>query len=287
MIALENQFTALRLANKSQSVSNRGRSGPLMVAEYDASQILPSSQPYAWAEDTVQAVWLASATVPDTATFHAGLFPGEHPGCWWWFARPLPIAMQDKAVDGETVDTEGIAALLMCRSESGLFIADFRTTPLGPMLTGFSIIPTNASLSEVTTGRNVGWSDGTGEGEATTPQLMAKLRFVLAASAWLQQRIAIIGSGHVERHRRKQLAREHDATVDDVKVVQLRRIESQPRESTDTESIDWSCRWIVNGHWRHQPHKDGRKLIYINPFMKGPSDKPLKVPTHTVYHANR
>ena len=36
-----------------------------------------------------------------------------------------------------------------------------------------------------------------------------------------------------------------------------------------------------------QPYKAEQKLIYIMPFVKGPADKPLRVPTHTVYQVSR
>jgi hypothetical protein len=97
--------------------------------------------------------------------------------------------------------------------------------------------------------------------------------------------------GTLSATRRKRLEREHALEVADaVKVIQLRRAESQHRPAgEESNSVDWSCRWIVNGHWRHQYHGSGkdRELIYVMPFVKGPEDKPLKVPTHTVYQVSR
>jgi len=77
--------------------------------------------------------------------------------------------------------------------------------------------------------------------------------------------------------------------VREVKVVTLRRLETQPRPPGPGEPVDWSCRWIVDGHWRNQYHPStGRhELTYINPFVKGPADKPLKVSSATVYAVNR
>lgn len=45
--------------------------------------------------------------------------------------------------------------------------------------------------------------------------------------------------------------------------------------------VEWRHRWVVRGHWRHQPYKgeDGVTIyrwIYINPFIKGPEGAPLK-----------
>ena len=44
----------------------------------------------------------------------------------------------------------------------------------------------------------------------------------------------------------------------------------------------YSHRFLVKGHWRNQPYKDGEvRKIYIAPFVKGPADKPLIIRTHT------
>jgi hypothetical protein len=114
-------------------------------------------------------------------------------------------------------------------------------------------------------------------------------RFVLAGCVWIHQRIATVSLGPVERHRRKQLQREAGMVVRDVKVVELRRLESTLREPGKGEPVDWSCRWIVDGHWRNQYHPSTGKheLTFVQPYVKGPADKPLRVPAHTVYLVDR
>lgn len=45
-------------------------------------------------------------------------------------------------------------------------------------------------------------------------------------------------------------------------------------------SVEWQRRWMVRGHWRLQPYgpqKSLRKPIWIDPYVKGPEDKPLDV----------
>ena len=95
----------------------------------------------------------------------------------------------------------------------------------------------------------------------------------------------------MERHRRKQLSRENGVEIhSDVKVVQLRRYESESRPASDDGSTpDWTCRWIVNGHWRNQYHPSTGKheLKYILPYVKGPEDKPFKAPGERVFIAKR
>ena len=50
--------------------------------------------------------------------------------------------------------------------------------------------------------------------------------------------------------------------------------------------MDWSCRWLVRGHWRQQPCGAGhaeRRPTWILPHLKGPERKPLKAPGAMVF----
>lgn len=63
--------------------------------------------------------------------------------------------------------------------------------------------------------------------------------------------------------------------------VQLLRLRRAPREHAagdDGDSREYTCRWMVRGHWRQQwyPSRDLHRPIWINPHIKGPEDKPLK-----------
>ena len=49
-------------------------------------------------------------------------------------------------------------------------------------------------------------------------------------------------------------------------------------ERKNGSTVEWSHRWLVRGHWRLQPHgpkRSLRKVIWIDPFIKGPQDKPF------------
>lgn len=62
-----------------------------------------------------------------------------------------------------------------------------------------------------------------------------------------------------------------------VTVIRLRRPRSHSGEPTQT--VDWSHRWIVNGHWRNQwfPSLNEHRQIWIGAHVKGPESKPLLV----------
>jgi hypothetical protein len=66
-----------------------------------------------------------------------------------------------------------------------------------------------------------------------------------------------------------------------VTVIALRKRSGQHGDST----VEWTHRWVVRGHWRRQPCKDAdgtwtHRMVYINPYLKGPDDAPLLVREH-------
>lgn len=288
MTALEMQFALLRNARKM--IATGVVDGSIAdKTDRDAVQLLPTAVPFSWSRDVAKAVWLASKTIPEDAILAQNLLPEGVHTAFWWFEDPLPIPMEH-GQDIEGCETRTINGLLLCCDYAAkyLIVIDARMTDLGPMATGASAFPLGRTLREVLNGARLDPVDNSIK--PPSAHGLERLKFVLAATVWLDQRIISIGRGHIERHRRKQIAREHDVPAPkDVQVIQLRRFESEAREAgTSHESIEWSCRWIVNGHWRNQVYaNDERKLIYIMPFVKGPADKPLKVPTHTVYQVNR
>lgn len=97
--------------------------------------------------------------------------------------------------------------------------------------------------------------------------------FVRTLWRFFQQTIASITRERAERPLRRQLAR---AKLPDthVTVIDLRR--SATRGDGHSE-VEWSHRWLVRGHWRNQwyPSEETHRLIYINPFIKGPDGAPL------------
>ncbi len=234
-------------------------------------------------------MWLASKTLPDNSRWSNDLLPDGLQSCWWWFEGPLPIPMNAADYSHDDLDVKHVHGLLLIRNPSGLCVVDCRMSSFGPMCTGMIAVSEGATLGEL--GRADVLNIVSEKLEPSTARNRLLVRFVMAAGVWLKQRIVVISSGHVERHRRKQLIRENDAPIiGDVKVVQLRRAESNPVSSIESgDPVEWSCRWIVSGHWRNQYHAStGRhELQYILPYVKGPADKPLKVPAQTVYSVSR
>lgn len=85
---------------------------------------------------------------------------------------------------------------------------------------------------------------------------------------------------------------------DEVHVVLLRKVRYVNEQTDDHRAIDWSCRWVVQGHYRHiklAPDHEGRthraiaigadkhcavcgeKLAWVHPYIKGPDGRPMRI----------
>jgi len=238
---------------------------------------------------------MASKTIPDEACFDRDLLPDGIRAAWWWLNWPLPIPLKHpkkRDDDFEDLDADHICALLLSAGSDGVWTISCgrMSTYNAPFLIEVNSLPPGLSLRTLLSpdARSVDFKLRTIQ--APLARDIALFRFVLAAATWLRQRIVISSGGHIERHRRKQLVREYEAVLSEVKVIELRRAEtSSVSRDGETTAVDWSCRWIVNGHWRNQYHPStGRhELTFVEPYVKGPSDKPLRVPAHTVYQVDR
>lgn len=104
---------------------------------------------------------------------------------------------------------------------------------------------------------------------------MDRRRF-MAFSLLVNQRVlADVTESEGSRSVRRRSERAGVAST--VKIVALRRLSSGTAH-VGHDPVAWSHRWIVNGHWRHQPCGPGRsqrRWTFIAPHIKGPDDKPL------------
>ncbi|HEX7088689.1 MAG TPA: hypothetical protein VF192_01055 [Longimicrobiales bacterium] len=116
------------------------------------------------------------------------------------------------------------------------------------------------------------WAVGEGPYNPSSMHMFIQAFFRLA-----EQRILAVSRFQGNRASRKRLARlRHDK--DGVLVVRLRR-EKEARREEGEGAVEWSCQWPVSGHWRSQwyPSKGEHRQIWIDGYVKGPADKPLRV----------
>lgn len=122
--------------------------------------------------------------------------------------------------------------------------------------------------------------------QATSPDAPVGVTVMsLIGTTWLlsgQQRLADVKELAVERPAGNSLRSR--PRLDHVQLVDLRAYPPKPDADTPPSAVDntkWSHRWWVGlpwGFWRPQacgPNRSQRKPVWIEPFIKGPADKPL------------
>lgn len=116
-----------------------------------------------------------------------------------------------------------------------------------------------------------------------------EIRWVYAALHLMAQKIATNLIEPTDRHTRRRAEREGQTAPPYIKVVTLRRLEQDRKKDPSGEAPDWKWQWVVEGHWRHQfyPSEGVHRDIFIERFIKGPPDKPLKDPGIKLFSASR
>lgn len=144
-----------------------------------------------------------------------------------------------------------------------------------------------------------------GEGAAiSTPKM---LRFIHSLWMLLGTTIARTEPAPVPRATRRRASRV--LAHPEIRVVTLRRLSADSdSEKNGHHPVDWSCRWLVQGHYRHirksdqhpghrvTPTRDKKSCIacgmaitrFIKPFIKGPDGAELKLAeTPVLYRLKR
>lgn len=99
---------------------------------------------------------------------------------------------------------------------------------------------------------------------------------VAALLEFMNLEIAALSDNQVTRQVRRALQRKNQPSPE-IRTVILRRKRSERAGSPHSE-IDWSCRWLVGGHWRNQwfPKTSEHRPVYVAPHVKGPEGKPFR-----------
>lgn len=115
----------------------------------------------------------------------------------------------------------------------------------------------------------------------------ATLRYLFTLLEFMADRVLAVSSRPIlNRQARRRLARSlgHEPVV---RVVELRQREYQQRDESQATHTEYTCQWLVRGHWHQYHTREGVQPRWVSPYVKGPSDKPLKAPTITAYEVVR
>lgn len=219
---------------------------------------------------------------------------------YYWTDELLKVVEQAAIALEATATTDNIATTISVASRpstSGYYFFEKSrpTSYVGDMeglawLSTKELIPSNPNLSDdkvvvsAITQDDSGFSvyakelnrdpDDWNEGQAFLARLLA------ASWAFLDQTILVSEPTPIDRH----VQRRNKHTANNLNVIYLRRVrnhktETNQEQTAPTRSIEYTCRWLVRGHWRNQyyPSLKQHKTRWILPYPKGPDDKPLKI----------
>jgi hypothetical protein len=111
--------------------------------------------------------------------------------------------------------------------------------------------------------------------------------YVAAFFSFVHQRILVSRAQPVLNRQKRRRLRERLQHEPLVRVIELRRRDYADRGADESEPAEWSCRWLVRGHWHRYHTRGGLEPRWVNPYVKGPDDRPFKAPRATVYEVVR
>lgn len=105
---------------------------------------------------------------------------------------------------------------------------------------------------------------------------------------FLEEKIAKIKDVHLSRQIIRSRKKTSCLPTKTIKVVSLRSYQSAQNDNIKYKEsdVEWSHRWLVRGHIRNQwiPSRKVHELKWIDPYIKGPEDKPF---IKTIRHVKR
>jgi len=320
---------ALRARSKRVETLSRLRA---MGFNMDMAQ-LKRAEVFSFNAETMHAIRTAAAHIPHESPLSSVEVP-KVAGGWYYFAEPFPVASSPASSDTTaammwgwvTDDTQNAKAhegetTTVPRTISGEPVLRLTAWVVGdkdesqyrnrclPSTKWYW--PVSMSFHEMIAFNVASYREQYGPGgagehevglinEEHTIRAISELSlFFLMSCVWFKQKVIVEAAGHIERHARKRIQKEHKlADFPTIRVIALRKAvrpavdlpEGVPREKREGHKL--TVQFIVGaekgGFPRLQvcgPGRVDRKLIWVYPFPKGPKGAPWKTTkeTTTVY----
>lgn len=240
---------------------------------------------YYWSREMLNVVQAAAESLPDSWSLMQSHIPSV--SGFFYFNTPLgkgeqafgwsvlsvesntPVAVLHTSTDGTMPDFNTVALTIFVKNPDPAFSRPLpcRTTiSVGESLRDWKLeavrhaATINADVSE--------FSD-----------YYENIRLFGTMLCFIQQRILVPSRWDVSRATRRRIERYYPQREPVINIVRLRSTIHRSPEGPN-ELVDWTCRWIVRGHWREQwyPSLKKHQPKWITLYIKGPEDKPLKDP---------
>lgn len=213
-------------------------------------------------------------------------FPDEQDVLWAWphgvvviFAEPIELT-HTIVSRGVAHSSERLAVAPVAETQIAAGLVFFTKQPVpAEMADGAQVEPISAyptlwigeDASDIVQGN---WVPGQ-RGIASKDTISESTRLLISIVTALGHRLTRLAEPGSTRGERRRAER----ALPGLRVLELATGASVQRTET-TGTVAWQRRWMVRGHWRLQPHGPGRTLrkpLWIDPYVKGPEDKPLDV----------
>jgi len=116
-----------------------------------------------------------------------------------------------------------------------------------------------------------------------------EMRWTFAAMHLMSQRLAAKVREPTDRATRRRATHAQQKAPPFIEVITLRRKQLDQEREGARHDVDWQWQWAVRGHWRNQwfPGKGTHQPVFIESYIKGPPDKPVKPPAIKIFTAVR
>lgn len=288
--AIESKLTALR---ESEAARLRGfedgHDHRRLFGNFERMALRRASC-YYWTWAIYEAVLASSADLPDDTVVSLEKYH-DMTWHWFWFERPVQVSPLQPF--------QGVLWGAMSERGEGSTRRDRRITihlygkEYGQLQVQDSLyLPDMWSLKRVAAESALPKRDALELGYARFDEpasMQDFLRFFVAMLLWIDQEILTTRNAELDRHARKRLLKVAPEQATDIKVVELRRRHQESHGEAHGDGVEWTCQWVVRGHWRQQyyPSTGERRPKWILPYVKGPEEMPLKVPRSEVFVVRR
>jgi len=252
--------------------------------------VLSQGASFYWSPQTLDLVQEATKTMP-AWTLTPESLPAPHG--FFYFGKSLPLPQTDapdaplRAVGWISMSgkTESAAMYLARGEQAPDRIAVVYFQQIDDSLAPVTVVEyqPNETLNEAAERYRKELQDAQDYKQSSEAAYWRKMQYWACCLSFLEQRI--MGRSRARTLPRAVRRRLEIERQPEIQIVYLRRLVSPIQHlgrlveaEHESRLVDWKVQWIVSGHWRQQwyPTKGVHKPKYINPYLKGPTGKPLQ-----------
>lgn len=289
--AFELQWQLLKIFEQRRKKAMKEDSSFTDQDGFDARRYssLEGGQVYYFSKEISNFIMSSAASVPNVVLEDSDI-PNE--SAFWYFSEPLRIP---NSYIGPIRAIGWACAYKFPDSDQTYMIFMDKTPPANSCFLWVTFYQEDYSLSSLPVpATQIPWFFGQSlektieEGKITIPIgegiRPIKLKYFVAALMFIKQKLFNHQQIPVDRVTRQRTVG-RKAVVPHINVYFLRKTYSKNNQTTPSK-INWACRWSVRGHWRQQMTGPGRtqpRIAWVSPYIKGPVDKEIKLPSKTLF----